>query len=646
MPAARTNHWGRSILLRGCALGACGWIMLGSAHAQSADPGKPVPPAPPAAAANQAGGLDMDANPTTPPAAASQNQPGGLDMDVNPTAPAPAPGRVVAGKPGNVQDMSRDNVQDGVHIANVNPGPVEGPPSASQPGVPPVSTNVTPVSVTPTSAPPTSVAPTSVAPAPPTITTSIATPGPPPPTAVVTQPPPTTNTTVTTPAVATPAAPAPQPEPVKLDHPTVVDTADLRAGDTIVSLYGIDGVQGEAVQGLQGFLGSTDSHLTCQAQPGAGYVCLLPDGTDVAEVALVNGAARAKDDAPDAYRDQEAAAQAARRGIWANLPPPPATLKHPAVQDTATLVSDGQTYVLNGILGLGAPYAGQLQGYIQANGDSLTCQPQIEPGEYICMMKDGTDIAKVALVNGAARVGPDAPDSYRVQQLDALNNRRGFWVNPPPDVLLAVSTVQAIPVCCVYDPGDDGVDGITYVGGVPEAMIDGEPEFLYYGGDAGWGYYDHDHHWRGAPDRFRQHLDRFHADGHGLRGYGHDAEVRRDAATHREEAVRGGAGMQHEAMQREAALHAGVARPGGVGERPGMGGVQRSAMGGAMHPAMGGAAGHPGFGGAAMGHPGMGGGFMRPAPSMGGFHPGGMSMGHAAAPAMHASAGGGGGRRK
>ncbi|HEY3849214.1 MAG TPA: hypothetical protein VGL95_19100, partial [Acetobacteraceae bacterium] len=473
------------------------------------------------------------------------------------------------------------------------------------------------------------------------------------------------------------------PEPVKLDHPTVVDTADLKAGDTIVSLYGIDGVQGEAAQGLQGFLGSADSHLTCQAQPGAGYVCLLPDGTDVAEVALVNGAARAKDDAPDAYRDQEAAAQAARRGIWANLPPPPATLKHPVVQDTATLAADGQTYVLNGILGLGAPYAGQLQGYIQANGDSLTCQPQIEPGEYICMMKDGTDIAKVALVNGAARVGPDAPDSYRAQQLDALNNRRGFWVNPPPDVLLAVSTVQAVPVCCAYDPGDDGVDGVTYVGGVPEAVIDGEPEFLYYGGDAGWGYYDHDHRWRGAPDRFRRHLDRFHADGHGLRGYGHDAELRRDAAMHREEAVRGGAGMhreeavrggpgmqreeavrggpgmrreeavrggpgmQRETMQREAALHTGVARPGSIGERPGMGGVQRSAMGGVQHPAMGGAMGHPGFAaGGAMGHPGMGGGFMRPAPSMGGFHPGGMPAGHAAAPAMHASAGGGGGRRK
>jgi len=88
MPAARKNDWGRSIVLTGCTLGAWGWMMVGSAHAQPADPGKPVPPA---AAASQSGGLDMDVNPTAPAMAASQNQPGGLDLDVNPVAPAPAP---------------------------------------------------------------------------------------------------------------------------------------------------------------------------------------------------------------------------------------------------------------------------------------------------------------------------------------------------------------------------------------------------------------------------------------------------------------------------------------------------------------------------------------------------------------------------
>jgi endonuclease YncB( thermonuclease family) len=610
MPAVRKNDWGRSMLLCGCALVALGWAGVGGARAQAADPGKPAAPSAPAAAVSEAGGLDMDVNPTAPAAAASQNQVGGLDMDVNPTTPVavPAPARVVASKPGNIQDLSPDNVVDGVHIAIVSPGPLEAPPAGGQPGSQPTAT---PASLTsPMAGTP---APAMDAPA--------------------TGAPPTGAPAAGAPPIEAPATgalPAVQPEPVSIDHPTVVDTADLKAGDRIVALYGIDGLQGEAAQGLQGFLGSSESHLTCQAQTGSGFVCLLPDGTDVAEVALVNGAARAKDDAPDAYRDQEAAAQAARRGVWANLPPPPATLKHPAVQDTATLVADGQTYVLNGILGLGAPYAAQLQGYIAANGDALTCQPQIEPGQYICMLTDGTDIAKVALVNGAARVAPDAPDAYRTQQLDALNNHRGLWLNPPQEILLAASSVQAVEVCCVLQPGDDGTDGIVYVAGVPEAVIDGDPEFLYYGGDLGWGYYDHFHHWRDAPDRFRHHLEHFHPDGHGLRGYGHDAEVRRDVVMHREEAVRHDEGLRHDAVAR-----------GEVGRPGGMGGVH-PAMAGAAHPGMAGAA-HPGMAGAA--RPGMARGFMRPAPSAGGFHPGGMAA-HAPAPTVHASAGGGGGGRR
>ena len=46
------------------------------------------------------------------------------------------------------------------------------------------------------------------------------------------------------------------------------------------------------------------------------------------------------------------------------------------------------------------------------------------------MLGDGTDIAKVAMVNGAARVAPDAPDAYRAEQLDALDNRRALAKRP------------------------------------------------------------------------------------------------------------------------------------------------------------------------------------------------------------------------
>jgi hypothetical protein len=86
-----------------------------------------------------------------------------------------------------------------------------------------------------------------------------------------------------------------------------------------------------------------------------------------------------------------------------------------------------------------------------------------------------------------------------------LNNHRGFWLNQSQDVIMANTVVEA-PQCCAFDPGDDGVDGITYVAGVPTAVVDGETVFFTYGGDdAGWGYYDHYHHWRGVPGHYRAH---------------------------------------------------------------------------------------------------------------------------------------------
>ena len=442
MASVRTVTLRRSVLLCGCALGVLGWMAVGGVNAQSADPGKSAGPAAPMAAANQNSGLDMEATPAAPVAAASQN--GGLDMGAGSSASAAGPasaapssasapvsatvaaapasgtlpaaptasvaaggvassalagaaaaasGPVTASAPGSVT-LPRDNVQDGVHFALVNPGPVAAPAGSltAPSGAPPAAPSGTP----PTAPSGTSSATPSGTPTAPPLGTVVE-PG-------STQPP----ALATTASLASPPAPA---EPINLDHPTVIDTDTLKAGDTTVSLYGIEGIQGEAAQGMQGFLAANAGRVTCQAQSAAGgFVCLLPDGTDVAEVALVNGAARVKDDAPPAYQEQEAAAQGARRGIWADLPPPPATVTHPTVQDTATLVSAGQTYKLDGIVGLAAPYAGQLQGYIQANGDALTCQPQGGEGSYICMMRDGTDIAKIALVNGAARVSPDATE--------------------------------------------------------------------------------------------------------------------------------------------------------------------------------------------------------------------------------------------
>ncbi len=472
-------------------------------------------------------------------------------------------------------------------------------------------------------------------------------------------------------APASPPAPvvtpvvAALPEPVTLDHPVVVDTSKLTAGDRTVSLFGIVGQQGEPAQQLQTFLATTDGRLTCPAQTATDYVCTLSDGTDLAAVALVNGAAQAREDAPPAYREQEVQAQAARRGIWANLPAPPDVIKHPIVRDTATFFANNTTYVLDGVIGLGVPYSTQLQGYIAANGDSLSCQPQNIPGRYICVLPDGTDIAKVSLVNGAARVDGDAPDAYRVQQLDALNNHRGYWLNPPPAVVMEVRNYAPPTDCCVFVAGDDGSDGITYVGGAPTAVIGGETVFLVLAGLAGWGYYDHYHHWHGAPAGYRSHLERFHPEGRGLRGY------RQDAAYHNGGGYApGGRPGAYGAHPGGAAPYAG-GRPGGAapyagGHPGGVGTPYGGAHPGGGAPTYGGArpgggstyaGGHPG-GGAGYGtaHPGGvapgavhnpsagGGSFVRPgggaAPGGGGFHP---SAGGGAGGGFHPSGGGAGG---
>ena len=245
------------------------------------------------------------------------------------------------------------------------------------------------------------------------------------------------------------------------------------------------------------------------------------------------------------------------------------------------------------------------------------------------MLGDGTDIAKVALVNGGAVVAPDAPNSYRVQQMEALNNHRGIWLNPPPNLLVAGAPAVDAPTH-VLVAGDDGSDGITYVGGVPEVVIDGEAVFLIYGGDVGWGYYDHWHHWHDAPGRYRAHMERFHPGGHGLRGY------RDEAALHREVA---GAGA-----------HSGELHTAGFAGHPGGATAAHPTVLGSAHPAVAGGA-HPGVAGGAHpavaggghsllapgAHPaGTGGGFVHPGASAAGFHPGG-----GAAPAVHASAGSG-----
>ncbi len=318
------------------------------------------------------------------------------------------------------------------------------------------------------------------------------------------------------PAVETPVAPASvSPATIVLEHPAVVDTARLSGQGTVVALYGITGTDDPA-HGLQEFIRANGDRVTCTPQPGQTFTCLMPDRTDVASVSLANGAARTAADAPVPYRAEEDQAQAARRGIWSNLPQPPVLLAHPRARTTGMIMADGKAYPLDGMEGIAGKAVQDLQGYIASHGDTLLCQPQGDSGRFLCTLPDGTDIGKVALVNGAARVASDAPDSYRLQQAEALENQRGLWASAPR----APAVATAYPPAPGYALAPEDVSGpVAYAGDQPTALIEGETVFLTYGDGLGWGYYDHFHHWRGAPDRYARHLERFHPDGRGLRGY-------------------------------------------------------------------------------------------------------------------------------
>jgi len=99
---------------------------------------------------------------------------------------------------------------------------------------------------------------------------------------------------------------------------------------------------------------------------------------------------------------------------------------HPIVRDTATLVIDRRNVHLSKLEGTDGPLADSLQSYISSAGGTVSCEER-ELGYYLCTMPDGTDLALVALVNGAALAADGAPDAYLRQQAVAQQAHRGIW---------------------------------------------------------------------------------------------------------------------------------------------------------------------------------------------------------------------------
>ena len=228
----------------------------------------------------------------------------------------------------------------------------------------------------------------------------------------------------------------------------------------------------------------------------------------------------------------------------------------PLVRDTATLVIDGRAVLLAGIEGVVGEAAGEIQDHIAAHGDHVSCTPKAEmPGYFTCLLADGTDLARLLLRNGIARIAVGAPDDYAPEQDAAVHEQRGIWKEQAScagwTVTDAVATVALT---------DDADEGLYFVDREPFVLLDGEPVAIVFDAALGWGWFDAAGQWTAAPARWRRHLENVYPHGTGLR----DAALR--AHDLREGPARDAAAR--EAAKREPAISAHHALADKLGRAP------------------------------------------------------------------------------
>lgn len=105
--------------------------------------------------------------------------------------------------------------------------------------------------------------------------------------------------------------------PVTLAAPVVQDTATLTDHQGRFVLQGVRGLIGFYATQLQAYINRHGGPVACAPTATGRFVCTTPETIDLAEVALVNGAAMITLDAPDAYVAQQTDAIIHHRGIWA-----------------------------------------------------------------------------------------------------------------------------------------------------------------------------------------------------------------------------------------------------------------------------------------------------------------------------------------
>ncbi len=132
--------------------------------------------------------------------------------------------------------------------------------------------------------------------------------------------PPATTKTAAPATEDTDKATSPSFPDVLTGSPSVVDTATLVVDGHRVLLMGIDGLTGVYASGLQTFIASYGNSVTCTLiAQGPYYHCVTASqNVDVAEAALLNGAAKTNDSATPSQKAKEAQSRSAGRGVWAS----------------------------------------------------------------------------------------------------------------------------------------------------------------------------------------------------------------------------------------------------------------------------------------------------------------------------------------
>ena len=120
--------------------------------------------------------------------------------------------------------------------------------------------------------------------------------------------------------VRAPTAPPPvMPAlPALAGRAKVVDTGNITVEGMPAKLAGVEGLGGEYARQLGLFIENEAGGMVTCHLVGAAYSCKTLQGVDLAEAAVMNGAAKAAKGASARLRELETDARANRRGVWAS----------------------------------------------------------------------------------------------------------------------------------------------------------------------------------------------------------------------------------------------------------------------------------------------------------------------------------------